>query len=81
MIIIYCNYNVDALCTTDNRAHQFVYLHDFLVLFMDPFVFDVQHYFKAFKLLLQIKSLGVLFKQENKQERSGIYTGFPELDH
>jgi len=40
---------------------------------MDLLVFDVQHYFKAFKLLLQIESVGVLL-QHKIYERDQGYT-------
>lgn len=42
-------------------------------MLMDLFVFDVQHYFKAFKLLLQIKSMGVLFKHKKISKRDQEY--------
>lgn len=47
--------------TQSKTSYQFVYVHEFLVLLMNLLVFDVQHHFKAFKLLLQIKGVRVLF--------------------
>lgn len=54
----------------NSHSYHFVHLHEFLVLLVQLIIFDFQHHFKTFQLLLQIESLGVLLKEHKKMKRS-----------
>lgn len=49
--------------------HQFVYLHQLFLLLVELFVFDIQHHFEAFQLLLQIQGVRVFLQGQRNSAK------------
>lgn len=46
----------------ESGSHQFVHLHQLLLLLVELFVFDIQHHLETLQLLLQVEGVSVLLQ-------------------
>lgn len=47
----------------ESGSHQFVHLHQLLLLLVELFVFDIQHHLETLQLLLQVEGVSVLLQR------------------
>lgn len=60
-------------------AHHFGHLHQFVVLLVQLFVLDIQHYLEALQFLFQIQGVGVLLEQNKKRVSNTVLHQFVVL--